>query len=87
METQRRGAASERPQLLNPGTFLTREQAAEALTAAGIPATRQSLEHLSRVKKGPPYVRMLNRTLYQRADLEAWIRSQPSSAGVAAGAA
>ncbi len=73
--------------LLDPDTFLTRDRAAEVLTAAGIPTSRATLEQLAVKRAGPPYSVVNGRAIYRRADLEAWIKTQTSDAAVAAGAA
>lgn len=75
------GASSQR--LLEPDTFLTRDRAAEALAAAGIPTTKATLEQLAVRHAGPPYTVVNGRAIYSRHALHEWIESrtkQPSAA-------
>ena len=59
----------------DPGTFITREQAAVALTACGFPIKPKTLAKLAS-DGGPPYQLFGARVLYRWGDLLAWARSR-----------
>jgi hypothetical protein len=65
--------------LPDPGTLLTRRQAAAALSEAGFPTAPATLARKASAGGGPPYRRYGPRVLYAWDDLEAWARSRLSA--------
>jgi hypothetical protein len=59
------------------GDRLNRKEAAAYLSKMGYPVAPRTLARLATMRKGPPYVRFMHRTvLYEKAVLEAWAKSQ-----------
>ena len=56
--------------------YLTRQRAAEHLTAKGISTTAQALADQASDGKGPAYGIVRGRALYTESDLDAWIAEQ-----------
>jgi hypothetical protein len=61
--------------LLNPGTFLTRKDAAALLRDAGVPCTATTLQNIAG-RSGPPYRILRGRAVYLRGELEQWLEKQ-----------
>ena len=64
----------------DPETLLTRDQVAEALTAAGFPVKAKTLATKATRGGGPPYQRFGARPLYRWGESLAWARSRLSPA-------
>ena len=58
----------------NPDALLTRERAAEALTAAGYPVATKTLATKATRGGGPPYSLFSGRALYRWGDALDWAR-------------
>jgi hypothetical protein len=59
----------------NPDALLTRDAAAEALTASGYPVAPKTLATKATRGGGPPYSLFSGRALYRWGDALAWARS------------
>jgi hypothetical protein len=59
---------------------LTRQGAAQALTAAGLPIAAATLAKLAVTGGGPAYVRWNGRAIYETGALFTWARARTSSA-------
>lgn len=65
--------------LPSPDIFLTRSQAAAALTTAGFPTATATLATKASRGGGPLYRTYSGRALYQWADVLAWAESRTSA--------
>jgi hypothetical protein len=63
----------------NPDALLTREQTAQALTAAGYPVKAGTLSTKVTRGGGPPYRVFSGRALYRWSDALAWAESMTSA--------
>jgi hypothetical protein len=63
----------------NPDALITREQAAKALTAAGFPYAKTTLDTKASRRGGPPYQLYGKRSLYRWGDALAWAQSRLST--------
>jgi hypothetical protein len=62
-----------------PDQWLTREQAAAILTAAGFPVKAKTLATKATRGGGPPFRRFGTKPLYRRSDAFAWAESRLSA--------
>lgn len=61
--------------LLQPRTFLTRNDAAALLRDAGVPCASTTLQNIAG-RKGPPYRILNGRAVYLRDELEQWLERE-----------
>lgn len=59
-------------------TYLTRQEAAEYLSAKGAPYAKNTLQKFASIGGGPVYRRIGNKTLYAPADLDRWFEEKMS---------
>jgi hypothetical protein len=64
-----------------PKAYLSRYEAAELLTAVGLPTSVGRLERLAYRREGPPYGRWGTSVVYPRASLTAWAHECLTRAG------
>jgi hypothetical protein len=60
----------------NPDTLLVRDDTAEALTEAGFPTARGTLQNAAHRGDGPPYSIYGRRALYRWGDALEWARNR-----------
>jgi hypothetical protein len=65
---------------IEPDTLLTRDKAAEALTAAGFPIRKATLATLACRGNSPPFQKFGSRPLYRWSSLIAWAEARCSPA-------
>lgn len=56
------------------------EKLTEREAAAELRRTPETLKRWRRLRKGPPFLRVQGRVLYDRSTLEAWLKSQQVAA-------
>jgi hypothetical protein len=58
--------------------YLTEEEAAALSTAQGVPVAARTLSNWRWAGGGPPFVKVMRRVRYRRADILAWAQAQIS---------
>lgn len=59
--------------------YLTEAEAAAVANAEGVPVSPRTLANWRWAGNGPPFVKVLRRVRYRRADVIAWAQSQISA--------
>ena len=60
-----------------PRLYLTRLEAAQFLTALGVPVSEKTLQKWASTGGGPRYRILSNRALYREVDLREWVDAAP----------
>lgn len=63
----------------------TQSRLTSAQVAAQLSRSVITLERWRRLRKGPPFYRVMGRVVYDQADVDAWLESQKQETGRAGG--